>query len=102
MSTDSITSATTDDPNTLIPLLTFILTDKEDCVVEVPILKASRAGDADIGPVITPLNPNVVKPRQYDMMRLLANRCPKSMITHTNMLSEKEAPDDGVGFDKSI
>jgi hypothetical protein len=73
MSTDSITSASTDDPNTRIPLLTFILTDKKDRVVEVPELKASHAGDADIGPVIMPLNPNAVKPRQYAMMRLLAN-----------------------------
>jgi hypothetical protein len=73
MSTDSIISASTDDPNTLIPLLTFILTDKEDHAVEVPVLKASRAGDADIGPVITSFNPNAVKPRQYAMMQLLAN-----------------------------
>jgi hypothetical protein len=70
MSTDSIILASSDDPNTL---LTFILTDKEDRVVEVPVLKASRAGDADIGPVTTPFNPNAVKPRQYAMMRLLAN-----------------------------
>ena len=69
----SITSASTDDPNTLIPLLTFILTDKEDRAVEVPELKASRAGDANIGPVITPLNPNADNTRQYVMMRLLAN-----------------------------
>jgi hypothetical protein len=51
MSTDSITSAFTDDPNTLIPLLTLILTDKEDRTVEVPVLTASRAehdgGNAD-------------------------------------------------------
>jgi hypothetical protein len=73
MSTDSTTSASTDDPNTLIPLLTFILTDKDDRAVEVPVLKASRAGDADIGPVTTPFHPNAVKPRQYAMMRLQAN-----------------------------
>jgi hypothetical protein len=53
MSTDSITSASTDDPNTLIPLVTFILTDKDDRGVEIPVLKASRAGDADHGPIIT-------------------------------------------------
>jgi hypothetical protein len=46
MSTDSITSASTDNHNTLIPLLTFILTDKEDRTVEVPVLVASRADDA--------------------------------------------------------
>jgi hypothetical protein len=67
MSTDSIASASTDVHNTLIPLLTFILTDKEDRVVEVPvlkdwvievpILKASRAGDADIGLEITTVKP---------------------------------------------
>jgi hypothetical protein len=67
MSTDSITSASTDDPNTLIPLLTFKLTDKEDRAVEVPVLKdhaievlvlkASHAEDADIGPVITTIKP---------------------------------------------
>ncbi len=54
MITDSITSASTDDPNTLIPLLTFILTDKEDRTFEVPVQMASRAEDADIGPVIMP------------------------------------------------
>jgi hypothetical protein len=73
MSTDCITSASTDYPNTLIPLLTFIPTDKEDRADEAPVLKASHAGDADIGPVTTPLNPNAVKPRQYAIMRLLAN-----------------------------
>jgi hypothetical protein len=54
MSTDSITSASTDDPNTLVPLLTFILTDKEDCTFEVPVQASSRAEDADIGQVIMP------------------------------------------------
>jgi hypothetical protein len=57
MSTDSIVSASTDDSNTLIPLLTFILTDKEDRAVQVPELNASRAGDADIGPEITTVKP---------------------------------------------
>jgi hypothetical protein len=51
MSTDSIKQASTADPNNLIPMLTFILTDKEDCTVEVPVLTASRAehdgGNAD-------------------------------------------------------
>jgi hypothetical protein len=51
MSTDSITSVSTDDPNNLIPLLTFIFTDKEDRTVKVPVLTASRAehdgGNAD-------------------------------------------------------
>ena len=40
MSTDIITSASTDDPNNLISLLTSILTDKEDRAVEVPVLKS--------------------------------------------------------------
>jgi hypothetical protein len=53
MSTHSITSAT-NDPNTLIPLLTFVLTDKEDRTFEVPVQTASRAKDADIGLVIMP------------------------------------------------
>jgi hypothetical protein len=73
MSTKSITSPSTDNYNTLIPLLTFILTDKDDRVVAVPVLKASCAGDADMGPVITPLNPNAVKTQQFAMVRLLAN-----------------------------
>jgi hypothetical protein len=62
MSSDSITSASTDDPNTLNPLLTFVLTDKEDRAVEVPVLKASRAGNADIGLVIMPIVRVAVKP----------------------------------------
>ena len=75
---------------------------KKTVLLKYRYWKASRAGDADIGPVITLLNPNAVKPRQYALMRLLANWCPKSMITHTNMLSEKKVLDEGVGFDKSI
>jgi hypothetical protein len=54
MSTDSITSASTNDHNTLIPLLTFILTNKEDRTFEIPVQTASRVKDADIGPVIMP------------------------------------------------
>jgi hypothetical protein len=67
MSIDSLTSASTDDPNTLIPLMTFILTYIEDRVVEVPVLKdranevpllnASRAGNANIGPETTTVKP---------------------------------------------
>jgi hypothetical protein len=73
MNTDSITSASTDDPNTLIPLLTFVLTNKEDRNVEVPVLKASRVGDADIGPVIMPTVRIAVKHQHYATMRLLDN-----------------------------
>jgi hypothetical protein len=61
MSTYSITSASTDDPNTLIPLLTFILTDKEDRTLSTgtdgkPCRRCQHwAGDnADRGSPLTP------------------------------------------------
>jgi hypothetical protein len=51
MNTDSITSASTDNPNTLIPLLTFILIDKEDRTFEY---RYKQQADADIGRVVMP------------------------------------------------
>jgi hypothetical protein len=49
MSTNSNTSASNDDPNILIPLLTFILTDEGDRTFKVPVQTASSAEDANIG-----------------------------------------------------
>jgi hypothetical protein len=87
MSTDIITSASTDDSYTLTPLMSFILTYKEDRAVEVPVLKdravkyrhtlyETMLALTEI-PTLDrrqrPFNPSTVNHRQTVMMRLLAN-----------------------------